>query len=65
MAQPPQFELSLCRSTQALPQSCLPAGHAVHTPPKQARPAAHTFPQAPQLDTSEAVSTHAFGVAGQ
>jgi hypothetical protein len=65
VAQPPQLALSVCTFTQAPPQSCSPAGHATHAPPEQASPAEHTFSQAPQLDTSEEVSTHPLGDVGQ
>ncbi len=57
----PQFALSVCRSTQVLPQDCCPAGHAVHTPPMHASPGEHAFPQPPQFSGSELVSTHPVG----
>jgi hypothetical protein len=64
-SQPPQFTLSVCRSTHALPQRFCPAGHGAQTPPEQPNPAGHALPQPPQLSTSSCVSTHPAGDAGQ
>ena len=55
--QAPQLSGSDVASTQALPHSTPPLGHA-HAPPLQSAPVAQAFPQAPQLAGSDIVSTH-------
>jgi hypothetical protein len=55
--QAPQLTGSEVASTQALPHSIPPLGHA-HAPPLQSAPVGQAFPQAPQLAGSDMVSTH-------
>jgi hypothetical protein len=58
--QPPQFELSLSRLTQALPQTVWPPGQTSwHWPLTQLRPEAQAIPQPPQFARSVCVLTQA------
>jgi hypothetical protein len=54
----PQFCSSVCRSTQAVPQTDWPAGHS-QFPAVQVAPVAQGTPQAPQFCSSVARFTHA------
>jgi hypothetical protein len=57
--QPPQFDGSVCRSTQALLQSVSPAAQeVVHAPLEQTCMLAQALPQPPQLLGSPCVSVH-------
>jgi hypothetical protein len=58
---PPQSELLVEVSTQALPHICKPDAHPLveHVLCEQTCPPAHTWPQAPQLFGSLVMSVHA------
>ncbi len=58
VAQAPQWVGSLARSTHALPQRVVPAGHT-QTPALQLVPPAQALPHAPQWSPLEPRSTHA------
>jgi hypothetical protein len=65
VSQAPQFALSFPTSTQALPQSIIPAGHSLHAPLTQPCPAGQIFPHAPQLSALVVMSSQPLGEPGQ